>query len=231
MLLRLEADGAGQLRWCAKGPGRGAWIVAGGAEIVRLERGPGQAGRSLRRGQLTAGPLLAQAQDLADAAWMAALEVCRRAGVLRSGRRQLASLPPNRAAFLLLADGASTNAIPAWAVDLPQLPTGLSAAALGARIGRGPRAVIFVTPSSPSRRLLASLRRRLALGYTRRPSKDGTVGGTSHSASSGGGGIASAGSNPRGAASPRKPRDAGKLRRSGSPSVAGSSSDEPSSTS
>ncbi|MBL8615609.1 MAG: hypothetical protein JNM72_08395 [Deltaproteobacteria bacterium] len=231
MLLRLEADGGGQLRWCPKGAGRGAWIVAGAAEIVRLERGPGQAGRSLRRGQLSAGPLLAQAQEAADAAWFAALEACRRAGVLRSGRRQLASLPPNSAGFLVLAAGASAHAIPTWATALPQLPTPLSAAALGARIGRGPRAVIFVTPSSPSGRLLASLRRRLALGYTPRPSKDGTVGGTSHSASSGGGGNASAGSTRRGAASPRKPRDAGMLRRSGPPSAADSSSDEPSSTS
>jgi hypothetical protein len=205
--------------------------VAGSAEIVRLERGPGQAGRSLRRGQLTAGPLLDQAQAQADADWCAALEVCRRAGVLRSGRGQIAALPEDSAGFIILAQGASALALPRWAAALPQLPVALDPAALGARIGRGPRSVIFVTPSSPSGRLLASLRRRLALGYTRRPSKDGTVGGTSHSASSGGGGSSGSGSSRRGAAPPRNPRDAGQLRRSGPPSAAVSSPNEPSSTS
>lgn len=138
------------------------------------------AGRSLKRGGLSAEGLLPGALAEADHGWRQALERCRRSGLLRSGRAAIAAASPPPALLLVAAPGRSPL-IEAGSPDSPPrflLP--LSPAELGRLIGRGPRAAIAVAPAAPTLALDARLRRYLGLGYTAHPSKGGMESGAAH---------------------------------------------------
>jgi hypothetical protein len=174
----LQAAADGRLFW-SRLPGRGAWIKPEAGLILTLERGPGMAGRSLKRSGLSADGLLPEALQAADDAWRRALERCRRSGLLRSGRAAIAAGPPP--ALVLVAAPSRSPLIEAGSAgEAPRFLLPLSPAALGRLIGRGPRAAVAVAPAAPSLALDACLRRYLGLGYTAHPSKGGMESGAAH---------------------------------------------------
>lgn len=164
-LLRLvaDADGRVQVDLSGRACGRGAWIQPQAELLARFERRPSLLNRALRRKGLSTPDLLANAQQQVLQRTLSELQRCHRAGVVVSGRAAVTRQHPLVA--VLLAE-PQTRWVLASDTFITTLP--LTALALGKLIGRGPRCVLGVRPSRPSRRLMRWLRCTCSLGYPAR---------------------------------------------------------------
>ncbi|MBM4393019.1 MAG: DUF448 domain-containing protein [Deltaproteobacteria bacterium] len=152
-------DGRGKL------PGRGAWVTPTRASFEAIVAKPGALRHALEAPALRVGSLLAQARVLSERAVLDMLSLSARCGGLVSGADALERLGPGKALALLVATDASPKAVEAARVGIEAeiFVVDLDKEALGHRIGKGPRAVVALMPCAPARRLLAELRRALAL--------------------------------------------------------------------
>jgi len=168
-LVRLVADPDGRVVPDLAGrlPGRGAWTCPTAACVQVLEGRRALLARALRADVDPAGLLermrVASQADLHDA-----LGIAARSGCVRGGAEVLARLGPGSGVVaLVVAEDAAPRSVGAAARRLPGVPVlraHLAREALGATVGRGPRAVLAITAGAPSRRLLRVLRRREGLG-------------------------------------------------------------------
>ncbi len=161
-MLRLVADSQGHVHVDLDGgvPGRGAWVQPQQALFERLERDPGPLKRSLRRKRLHGAGLLAEVRHAVDQRLALHLQLCHRAGVVRSGSAALAAC--DDAAAIVTAGG---RGIPDVVSGIPRFDLGVDAGKLGDMLGRGPRSALVLMPSRPTRQALRWLRWRVALGY------------------------------------------------------------------
>jgi uncharacterized protein len=168
-LVRLVADPAGRVVPDLAGrlPGRGAWTCPAASCVRILEARRALLCRALRSEVDSTGLLdrlrLVLGSDLKDA-----LGVAARSGSVRGGAEVLARLNPGSGVVaLVVAEDAAPRSVVAVTRLLPDVPVyhpPLDRNALGATVGKGPRAVLAVSPGSASRRLLRVLRRREGLG-------------------------------------------------------------------
>jgi len=152
-------DGRGKL------PGRGAWVTPTRASFESIVAKPGALRHALEAPDLRVDSLLAQARSLSQRAVHDMLSLSARCGGLVSGADALERLGAGKALAMIVAADASPKAVEAAraALEAEIFPVDLDKEALGHQIGKGPRAVVAVMPCAPARRLLAELRRALAL--------------------------------------------------------------------
>ena len=167
-LIRLVAAPSGELfvDYGGKLPGRGAWVVPTKAAIEAIERSPKLVRKSLRR-EVDATGLLKKVREANDIAVMHALTLAARSGSLVAGGQRVRDSIASGAA---LAAIFASNCSPRLKADIIsrckeqvciELP--LTVDELGARIGKGQRAVLIVISSSTGRNLLRELDSMLAL--------------------------------------------------------------------
>jgi predicted RNA-binding protein YlxR (DUF448 family) len=167
-LVRLVLSPEGELfvDYRGKLPGRGAWVFPQKEIIVKLESQPKVLARAFRQ-PVDASGLLEKVRQANTRALMDALSLAARAGALvGGGKRVREALSHSRCAGLVIAADASSR----LKVDLGRRSEGierfildLDRDALGAQIGKGPRAAMVVIASKPGRHLLRELQRHSAL--------------------------------------------------------------------
>lgn len=178
-----EADGRDALVRLVDGPdgallvdlrgsrdGRGAWVHPRSACVAAVEARPGSLTRSLHATPAAVG-LHEQLCAQLLAAALEGLSMAAAGGALVGGRDfLLPALRDARLAAVVVASGASARTVDEYRTAAPPevvfLTVPLDAEALGARVGKGPRAVLGVRAASASAHLLRQLRRLRDLGYT-----------------------------------------------------------------
>lgn len=169
-LVRLTLDPEGQLFVDLRGKlgGRGAWVHAQKACVDAVVSNPGSLARSLRTKPDTSG-LAAQLQQRIVAAALEGLSMAAAAGLLVGGRDLLTSaLRGGRISGVVLASDAAERTVEGFRAAAPdhvpfvQLP--IDATALGARVGKGPRAALGVGHGAAATHLRTQLRRLRHLG-------------------------------------------------------------------
>ncbi|HJN77965.1 MAG TPA: DUF448 domain-containing protein [Myxococcota bacterium] len=168
-LVRLVLDPEGVLRvdYRARLGGRGAWVLPQRGLIEKIETRPGLLHRSLRAQDVDARGLLERVRAANSLAVRDALSLCARAGALAGGKDGVrAVIGSGGGLAVVLASDSS----PRLAEDLRRRATGLlvievplDREALGAQVGKGPRAALAVRRSKPGRSLARELHRMAAL--------------------------------------------------------------------
>lgn len=160
-LLRLVADEAGRVRVDLDGtmPGRGAWIQPQAELLARVEAKPRMLNRALRRKGLSARGLHEDTRQAVLQRLYSSLVGCHRAGVVVSGRSAVA----DASGLVAVIYAAGSAPLPELDVH-PVIVLPLDAGALGRLLGRGPRCVVALRDSRPTRRLMPWLRCALSLG-------------------------------------------------------------------
>ena len=164
-LVRLVVDPAGEVVIDLRGrlPGRGAWIHPAAPCVERVVKRPDTLRRALK------GPVAVDAlhERLVDAVVRAAtdgLSLAAAAGALVSGHDALErALTAGQVAVIAVASDASERTLQdlqqAAREDTSFVTVPLDRAALGHRIGCGPRAAVGVGPSKAAAHLRQQLRR------------------------------------------------------------------------
>ena len=146
--------------------GRGAWVLPRRAAIATLEKKPRILSRALRGPVKTEG-LLTAVLAANRLAVEGALSLAARSGsVVGGGERVRGALRSDRAAALVLASDASPRGskdLTRRAGVLPVVVLHFDRDALGAHVGRGPRAELVVLRGKAGDYLLRELHRWLAL--------------------------------------------------------------------
>ncbi|MEL6349025.1 MAG: YlxR family protein [Myxococcota bacterium] len=165
-LLRLQVDSEGVLvpTLGVRAPGRSAWVCPTPKCVGRVQKNPKGLYRALRR---KPAPKVVDLQGrLLAALWVqvwARVEHCRRSGLVVSGAQRLSEV---EIVVLLVASDASLLTQTRLRAQVGQgvwVKTGVDRRALGALIGRGPRAALGFRDGRPVRLLLAILRQCIAL--------------------------------------------------------------------
>jgi hypothetical protein len=158
---RVVVDLAGRL------PGRGVWLHARRGCLDRVVRQPGRL-QVLRDGPVDASSLAVDFPAAILRAALDALSLAAASGALIGGFDLLSgALRRGEVACLVLASDASertTSEIRSAADGIPAITLPLDRTALGARIGKGPRAALGVRPTRSTAGLLVLLRRLGELG-------------------------------------------------------------------
>ncbi|MBN1336628.1 MAG: YlxR family protein [Deltaproteobacteria bacterium] len=158
---RAVPDLAGRL------PGRGAWVCPTVACVQVLERRGSLLTRALRTPVDSTG-LLERVRTASWADLEDALGVAARSGCVRGGAEVLARLGPDSGILALVAArDAAERSVAGASRRLPDVPVHhvpIDRIALGAAVGKGPRAVLAIGRGPASRRLLRILRRGERLG-------------------------------------------------------------------
>jgi len=167
-LIRLVVAPSGELfvDYRGKLPGRGAWVVPSKAALLKIENAPKLVRRSLRQDVDPSG-LLDKVRAANSVAVMHALTLAARSGSLvAGGQRVRDSISSGDALAAVFASNCSerlkadiiSRCKGETCVELP-----LTVDELGARIGKGQRAVLIVINSSTGRNLLRELDCMVAL--------------------------------------------------------------------
>lgn len=142
--------------------GRGAWLLPRREVLERAEANPALLRRALREDSLVVAGLLHACRAQVAQQLLDLLSLAARAGALASGGDSVeASLRAGSAACVLVACDASeasvarASTLAAALVPSPPLHRmDLDKATLGARIGKGPRAVVVVRPCALARAIV-----------------------------------------------------------------------------
>ncbi len=165
-LVRSPDDGRVVVDYRGRLPGRGAWVTPSRGALQKLEQRPKVLAKVLR-GPVAVEGLLDQVLFANRAAVEQALSLAARSGsVVGGGERVRGALQSERACALILACDASPRGsadLTRRARDLPVVTLHLDREALGARIGRGPRAALVVMRGKAGDYLSRELRRWAAL--------------------------------------------------------------------
>ena len=156
-------DGLAWPDWRARAGGRGAWLRPRRDVLELAEAKPAILRRALDAPELGTAGLLERARATNFKVVLDLLSLCSRAGALAGGAEQVEeALRGGEALGMVLAEDASEQSVARARACAPQLPAWqvpLTKEELGRRIGKGPRAVLALRPASPSRSLVAELRR------------------------------------------------------------------------
>jgi hypothetical protein len=167
-LVRLVLSPEGELfvDYRAKLPGRGAWVLPEKGVLERLEKQPKLLQRAFRRPVETEG-ILQKVQDSNRLAVQNALSLAARSGVLiGGGKRVREALAGPRCLGVIFAEDASPRLkrdLLSRVTDLLGYELTADRVALGAQIGKGPRAALAIIDSQPGRHLIRELQRHHAL--------------------------------------------------------------------
>lgn len=170
-LVRLVEGPDGSLAVDLRGraDGRGAWVHPRAACVAAVEGRPGSVTRSLHATPAAAG-LHDRLCEALVAAALDGLSMAAAGGALVGGRDFLVpALREGRVVAVVVANGASERTVEEYRgaaggdVVFVQLPA--DADALGARVGKGPRAALGVRSATAATHLLRQLRRLRDLGY------------------------------------------------------------------
>ena len=167
-LVRLVLSPEGELfvDYRAKLPGRGAWVVPEREVLLRLQQQPKILQRAFRRPVKGEG-ILEKVQRSNALAVEHALSVAARSGCLVSGGKRVRdALGEDQCLGLLFSSDASSRLrrdLLSRREGVLELEFTLEQGALGAQIGKGPRAAIAIMSSKPGRHLIRELQRHLAL--------------------------------------------------------------------
>lgn len=167
-LVRLVLDPQGVLQpdYRARLGGRGAWVLPLRAHVEAIEAKPGLLSRSLRVRDADTSGLLERLQAANWRAVADALSLCARAGALVGGKDGVRGAIRSGALAVVLAEDGSPRLMEDLrrrASDLLVVTVPLDRGALGAQVGKGPRAALAVRRSKPGRSLVHELRRMAAL--------------------------------------------------------------------
>lgn len=170
-LVRLVVSPDGVLVVDARGrlPGRGAWVHPRSACVDALEKKPGKLRHVLQQPELQTSDLKARLLDVVVRALGEGLSMAAASGSLVGGHDVLSrELEAGRVAMVACASDAaertttSLQRVAGEDVTFVTIPLGREA--LGARVGRGPRAAVGVLPTRGAAHLRAQLRRLADLG-------------------------------------------------------------------
>lgn len=168
-LLRVYASPDGQAIVDARGraSGRGAWLLPRREVLERAESHPAILRRALRVDTLVVHDLLGQARTQNDQQVLDLLSLAARAGTVASGGDVVEGALKAGAgvAILMASDTSETSASRAksLAPNLPCFILALDKGQLGERIGKGPRSVAVLRPSSVAKALIRELRKGQSL--------------------------------------------------------------------
>lgn len=150
----------------AKLPGRGAWVVPEREVLLRLESQPKLLQRAFRCSVRGEG-ILEKVRRSNSLALEHALSLAARSGCLVSGGKRVRdALGEPNCLGVLFAEDASPRLcrdLLSRKEGLLKLEIALDRAALGAQIGKGPRAAVAIMGSKPGRHLIRELQRHRAL--------------------------------------------------------------------
>lgn len=157
----------------ARAPGRGAWVHPVAACVSALQAKPGALTRALDADRAIVGDLAAALRAQVDRAIADGLSMAQAAGALLGGHDMLVNgIRGGEVLELVIASDASDRTVDDLRAALsasphPNAPVtriSLDREALGARIGKGSRAAVGVTPSRAATHLRRQLHRWRALG-------------------------------------------------------------------
>ncbi len=167
-LLRLVVDAHGVVQPDpeARRPGRGAWIHPEQACLSRLLRRPRQLDRALRSRCVVEG-LEQRLLSCSLHRIQRELPLAARSGLVASGAQRLAAASGELVVLVVAEDASerSVASLTALANELPAFRIPLGRSALGALVGKGPRAALGVRRGARGEALLSELRRYSSLGY------------------------------------------------------------------
>lgn len=147
-------------------PGRGAWVIPVKANLLKLESTPKLLNRSLRANVDTRG-LLAKVCSANRRYLCDALSLAARSGRLVSGQKATWEfVGAGRARAVGFANDASPRLVAGFGAKFPELKVyelDLNREELGARIGKGSRAVFALGPGQAQHPLMIELGRMQAL--------------------------------------------------------------------
>ncbi len=149
-----------------KAPGRGAWVTPTREAIEIVESRAGMIAQALDVPRVDPSGLLGRVQAANLAAVLDLLSLAARSGAVIGGAESVteAARHPNTIGFISASDASPrsvTDVTSGATVTIFSLP--LDREALGARVGKGPRAVLALRKSSATTALLRELRRMVAL--------------------------------------------------------------------
>lgn len=167
-MVRLVAGEGGvvEVDYRGKAPGRGAWVTPTRAAIELVESRPGLVAHALEVPSVDVAGLLSRVQAANVAAVLDLLSLAARSGAVIGGAESVteAARQPTTVGFISAADASprSVSDVTSGAtVAIFSVP--LDREALGARVGKGPRAVLALRRAAVTTALLRELRRMVEL--------------------------------------------------------------------
>jgi predicted RNA-binding protein YlxR (DUF448 family) len=156
-------DGRVEVDYGARLGGRGAWVLPERAVVERAEAHAAMVRRALDAPEASVAGLLERMRAANLRAMLELLSLAARAGAVAGGAEQLDGAGRSGALVaLMVAEDAAPRSVTharEAAAGVPTFHVPLVRDALGARVGKGSRAVLGLRPSSVTRALLRELRR------------------------------------------------------------------------